>query len=57
MRVLYGTSPADIAAMDTARLRAEFDRALEHAKLESMKELAYGAGHEINNPLANISAR
>jgi 4-deoxy-L-threo-5-hexosulose-uronate ketol-isomerase len=24
MRVLYGTSPADIAAMDTARLRAEF---------------------------------
>ncbi len=22
-----------------------------------MKELAYGAGHEINNPLANISAR
>ena len=24
MRVLYGTSPTDIAAMDTDRLRAEF---------------------------------
>jgi signal transduction histidine kinase len=38
-------------------LQAEFERALETAKLEAMKELAYGAGHEINNPLANISAR
>lgn len=34
-----------------------FDTRLEHAKLEAMKELAYGASHEINNPLANISAR
>ena len=40
-----------------ARLEADFDRRLEHAKIESLKELAYGAGHEINNPLANISAR
>ena len=39
------------------QLTTEFDRALETAKLEAMKELAYGAGHEINNPLANISAR
>ncbi len=39
------------------RLQADFLRALETAKLEAMKELAYGAGHEINNPLANISAR
>lgn len=38
-------------------LQANFDRALEAAKLEALKELAYGAGHEINNPLANISAR
>ncbi|MEX2171456.1 MAG: HAMP domain-containing sensor histidine kinase [Pirellulales bacterium] len=30
---------------------------LEHAKLESLKELAYGASHEINNPLANIAGR
>jgi signal transduction histidine kinase len=39
-----------------ARL-ADFDRRLEHEKLESLKELAYGAGHEVNNPLANIAAR
>ena len=26
-------------------------------KLEALKELAYGASHEINNPLANISTR
>jgi len=30
---------------------------LERLKLDAMKELAYGASHEINNPLANISAR
>lgn len=30
---------------------------LEREKLEAMKELAYGASHEINNPLANIAAR
>ena len=36
---------------------AEFERRLEHEKLESLKELAYGASHEINNPLANIAAR
>ncbi len=38
-------------------LQGDFEHALQSAKLESMKELAYGAGHEINNPLANISAR
>ena len=32
-------------------------RLLEHAKLQSLGELAYGASHEINNPLANISTR
>jgi signal transduction histidine kinase len=36
---------------------ADFDARLEHEKLEAIKELAYGAGHEINNPLANIAAR
>lgn len=30
---------------------------LENAKIESLKELAYGASHEINNPLANIAGR
>jgi signal transduction histidine kinase len=38
-------------------LESRFDGALETAKLDALKELAYGAGHEINNPLANISAR
>jgi hypothetical protein len=38
-------------------LSDQFDEALQLAKLSAMKELAYGAGHEINNPLANISTR
>ena len=42
---------------DCERRLADFDRRLEHEKLESLKELAYGASHEINNPLANIAAR
>ncbi len=36
---------------------ADFESRLERAKLEAMKELAYGASHEVNNPLANISGR
>ncbi|MEN1678217.1 MAG: HAMP domain-containing sensor histidine kinase [Planctomycetota bacterium] len=39
--------------MDTEQFRT----AVEHAKLEALKEFAYGAGHEINNPLANIAGR
>lgn len=35
----------------------EFDDPLEQTRLDALKELAYGASHEINNPLANISAR
>jgi signal transduction histidine kinase len=38
-------------------LEHRFAEAVERAKLEAMKELAYGAGHEINNPLANIATR
>ena len=37
--------------------RPEWFEKVEHAKLDAVKELAYGASHEINNPLANISAR
>ncbi len=43
-----------------ARLRQlenDFEKTLETEKLESLKALAYGASHEINNPLANISTR
>jgi signal transduction histidine kinase len=38
-------------------LETRFDDRLQRAKLDSLKELAYGASHEINNPLANISMR
>ncbi len=46
---------AKLARLD--ELERRFDAAVQHAKLEAMKELAYGAGHEINNPLANIATR
>lgn len=38
-------------------MKPDFATQLEQAKLKSLQELAYGAGHEVNNPLANISAR
>ena len=34
-----------------------YEQRLEQEKLASLKEFAYGASHEINNPLANITAR
>ena len=40
-----------------ALLEKDFACQLKDAKLKSLQELAYGASHEINNPLANISAR
>lgn len=39
------------------RLLDEFDARVADARIEGLRELAYGAGHEINNPLANIAAR
>jgi hypothetical protein len=38
-------------------LENHFDKALETEKLAALKGFAYGASHEINNPLANISTR
>lgn len=38
-------------------LEEKFEKTLQQEKLDSLKELAYGAGHEVNNPLANISSR
>lgn len=47
-----------IAASGRHRALADrFDAAVAAARLEALRELAYGAGHEINNPLANIAAR
>src|SRR5436305_11183742 len=36
---------------------SEFAPAVESAKLQALYNFAYGLSHEINNPLANISAR
>lgn len=38
-------------------LRQRFDERLRESRLEGVRQLAYGAGHEINNPLANIATR
>jgi signal transduction histidine kinase len=38
-------------------LGADFEEKLQIAKLSSLRQLAYGASHEINNPLANIASR
>ena len=42
-------------ALDMSAQR--FDDTVREGRLAAMRELAYGAGHEINNPLANIAAR
>lgn len=42
---------------ELTRIERQFHVALEEQKLAAIKELAYGASHEINNPLANISTR
>ncbi len=39
------------------QLETSFAATLETERLQAMKELAYGASHEVNNPLANISSR
>jgi signal transduction histidine kinase len=41
----------------TADAAGAFAKGVASARLEAVRELAYGAGHEINNPLANIAAR
>ena len=38
-------------------LAARFEERVAESRLSALRELAYGAGHEINNPLANIAAR
>jgi signal transduction histidine kinase len=42
---------------DDGGVVARFEQAVAEARLDAVRELAYGAGHEINNPLANIAAR
>jgi len=44
-------------AYNSAEKQTEFHCRLQQEKLNSMKQLAYGASHEINNPLANVATR
>jgi signal transduction histidine kinase len=44
-------------AVGVGAFQERLDTAVAEARLSAMRELAYGAGHEINNPLANIAAR
>ena len=46
-----------VMAATHASLTERFGESLAEARLEATRELAYGAGHEINNPLANIATR
>lgn len=46
-----------LSSRELTKLQLHFEQAVADARMESMRELAYGAGHEINNPLANIAAR
>lgn len=40
-----------------AQLEQRLDELVRDEKLQALKEFAYGASHELNNPLANISTR
>ena len=46
-----------VASKSLRALYMDFSGSVSSARLEAIRELAYGAGHEINNPLANIAAR
>lgn len=46
-----------VAAADAWLARARVADAVAAARLEALRAFAYGAGHEINNPLANIATR
>lgn len=38
-------------------LQTKFEQTLQREKLASLKQLAYGASHEVNNPLGNVATR
>jgi len=58
-RTVEGRLLAGVLAIHDAhhRLETRFEDEVATARLEAIRELAYGAGHEINNPLANIATR
>ena len=45
------------AVASVAARRRDFEQQVAAARLDAMREFAYGAGHELNNPLANIATR
>jgi signal transduction histidine kinase len=50
--------PGVLAEVQSAwAIKSNFEAELQRRKLESMRLLAYGASHEINNPLANVATR
>lgn len=53
------TGMSEVIAQPGARVAggAAFERFLQAEKLAALRQLAYGASHEINNPLANIAMR
>lgn len=51
------TDPQNDETLRSLQQDPDFNAAVERTKLRALYEFAYGAGHEINNPLANISAR
>ena len=53
----FAAAAAGAATSAGGKIQIEFDDRLQTAKLDSLKEFAYGAGHELNNPLANIASR
>lgn len=58
----YGEGALDLSRLartlrDHRVLRDRFATRLQAEKLQSLRQLAYGLSHEINNPLANISTR
>ncbi|MBL8890633.1 MAG: HAMP domain-containing histidine kinase [Planctomycetaceae bacterium] len=46
-----------LSRIELIRMRLAWEEDVEREKLASLKRLAYGASHEINNPLANIATR
>lgn len=57
-KLLSKRSANSVESVQQAEVNKQlFDERLYEAKLQSLKEMAYGASHEINNPLANISTR
>lgn len=56
------TAPVDLPALakqlgEAAERESRFHQDLAREKLAALRDLAYGASHEINNPLANIATR